>query len=66
VWTSAENTWGHTPLALWEENQAEKAKALVVVQMRREGCGGRPVGRGRGLGRGRGGLTRNLRRRGLG
>jgi hypothetical protein len=66
VWTSAENTWGHTPLALWEENQAEKAKALVVAQMRREGCGGRPVGRGRGLGRGRGGLTRNLRRRGLG
>jgi hypothetical protein len=58
--------WGHTPLALWEENQAERAKALVAAQMRREGRGGRPVGRGRGLGRGRSGLTRNLRRRGLG
>jgi hypothetical protein len=66
VWTSADNMWGHTPLALWEENQAERAKALVAAQMRREGRGGRPVGRGRGLGRGRGGLTRNLRRRGLG
>jgi hypothetical protein len=66
VWTSAENIWGHTPLALWEENQAKRAKALTAVQMRDEERGGRPGGRGRGRGRGRGGLTRNLRRRGLG
>jgi hypothetical protein len=64
VWTSAENMWGHTPLALWEDNQAERSKALVAAQMRGEGLGGRPGGRGRG--RGRGGLTRNLRGRGLG
>jgi hypothetical protein len=66
VWTSAENMWGHTPLALWKENQAERANALVAAQMRGDGRGGRPGGRGRGRGRDRGGLTRNLRRRGLG
>jgi hypothetical protein len=65
VWTSAENMWGHTPLALWEENQTERAKALAAVQTRGEWRGGRPGGRGRGRGRVRGGLTSNLRRRGL-
>jgi hypothetical protein len=65
VWTSAENMWDHTPLALWEENQTERAKALAAVHTRGEWRGGRPGGRGRGRGRVRGGLTSNLRRRGL-
>lgn len=62
VWQSAENMWGHTPLALWEENQAERAKTLAASQNRSEGRGGQ------GRGRGRGGLNRgrNRWRRGLG
>ena len=62
VWTNAENIWGHTPLVLWEENQAERLKALTASQNPSKGRGGRDRGRGRRVVR----QVRHKWRRGLG
>lgn len=62
VWAKAENIWGHPPLVLWEENHAERLKALAASQTPSGGRGGRSRGRGRGVVR----QVRHKSRRGLG
>jgi ankyrin repeat protein len=62
AWANSENMWGHTPLVLWEENQAERFKARMASQDLSGGRGARGRGRGRGVVR----QVRHKWRRGLG
>lgn len=62
VWQKAENRWGHTPQALWDDNWSERSNPPVDFSNRSRGLGWRGW---RGRGHSRGGWEHVMRGRNI-